>query len=132
MTAVNLSAPVPLADLIGHCARYVSDRAIAEDFDAVSSCAASESDAAALARYRRARRQAPGYARGSWLANSHRRIMADVLAGLTESGTSIRERACVCGRRFVARRSDARSCSASCRQRRRRSGPVRRVTAESR
>lgn len=132
MSAADLSARVPLTDLIGHCARYMSDRAVASDFETVTQCAASEADAEALARYRRARMRAPGFAPGSWSANSHRGIPPEVLRDLVEPGQAGRgsELTCsACGRRFTARRADARACSDRCRKRRSRSVPTAVVTA---
>jgi hypothetical protein len=126
MTRRHLVGPFTLAELIRHCQLFMSDRAINECFDTVTSCAASEADAKVLARYRRARRKAPGWSPGSWLANSHRNISADVLAELTEGSATTKraELTCQsCGSVFTSRRSDALSCSPKCRQSRRRSGP---------
>ncbi|KGH48177.1 hypothetical protein IN07_03755 [Modestobacter caceresii] len=108
----------PLAALLRHCELYQGDRHIAEEFDAVEDESASDEDAATLRRYRRARMKAPGFARGSYEVNSHRRIPADVLRSLTEAPATRKQRACAaCGVGFVSLRSDARYCSTACRVR---------------
>lgn len=127
----GLTKGVPLPALVLHCSLYMADRHVAEDFDCVTSVAASPEDAAALRKYRRARMRAPGYRRHAYDSNSHRSIAVETLRTLTE-GSAARhgdERECrSCGRRFTSRRSDAVTCSARCRQRLRRSGPGPRVT----
>lgn len=114
----RLSDPVPLAALLRHCELFQSDRHIAEDFAAVEDEAASDEDAATLRRYRRARMKAPGFARGSYEVNSHRRIPADVLRSLSEARAARNQRACAaCDVGFTSLRSDARYCSTACRVR---------------
>jgi hypothetical protein len=109
-----------LAALHKHAELYMSDAAIATDFESVLALSQSEDDTKALKAYRRARMSAHGYNRHSHTANSHRQIPLETLRGLTETtkATPGNERECAsCGVRFLSRRKDARFCGGRCRQR---------------
>lgn len=124
------TAPGPsLDELLTHARRYYSDAAIHRDMDCLLDAAASDEDRRVLRAYARLRRAAPGYAPGSWTANSHgaiaradlERVAARKRSTVTK-GTGAAKACAACGLTFAYTRADALYCGPRCRQRARRTG----------
>lgn len=122
------SLPEPTLDeLLTHARRYYSDAATRRDMDCLLEAAASDEDRRVLKAYARLRRAAPGYAPGSYSANSHGAIPPQELGKLAARKRSTvtagvgRIKPCAeCGKAFAYTRADAKYCGPRCRQRARR------------
>ena len=115
-------APRPsLPQLLAHAQRNYSDASVALDGDALVDAATSDEDRAALRRYMRLRRSAPGFRPRDFHANNHGAIPLEALESLaaaTSAPLELRRRVCEsCHVSFVYRRSTARYCSERCAKR---------------
>ena len=108
----------PLPALLRHMELYYSDRNIRLDVDSVLECAAPH-HRGALESYASLRKRAPGFRPNDVRANNHNRINPAALSKLVPGSVRGDARMVACGRcgnEFSAGRSDARFCSAKCRQ----------------
>jgi hypothetical protein len=113
--SVTTALPQPTTDqLLRHMRKFYSDRHIAEDVDSVLLACDSDEQRSAVRQYARARRRAPGFRPSSYSSCNHAAIAAEA------EGPRCQQ----CGAAFTPQRSSARFCSARCRMRHSRNGPV--------
>lgn len=99
----------PLSDLMKHAA-MMSDYEISHDFeDSLVPVAASAEDAEVLRAYGKARKMAPYFGPGKKGSNNHSEV-----ARFSQGSNKVCEG---CGKGFHAKRSSARFCSSTCRNR---------------
>ena len=112
-------------ELLTHLCKHYSDKAIVNDLDSVLSCTDNESAREAVRLYAQLRRNAHGFSPKVDGHNNHAQIGAPSLALLDPNRAIATAKTCPgCEKRFVATRSDKKTCSARCRTRLRRGARV--------
>lgn len=110
--SARLAEPT-LGQVLQHLARFYGDRAIVEDLPEALAVLDSADDRRVVEAYAKARRQAPGFAPGSWTKSNH----ANITDGWRPAVTAEVRRCPGCGASLADRHPSALHCGRRCARR---------------